>query len=440
MTGTERRQGLAACPYVLAVALLCQGAVLVAADRDWPRFRGPNGSGIGSAQDIPVTWTSSDYLWKIKLPGVGHSSPVACQQRLFVTAGDPRSAQRLILCVEAATGRILWQREYASRPYTQHPDNSYATATPAADARGVVVTWSTPQELRLLALNREGQEMWTCDLGPFVGIYGSGGSPILVDDAVIFNNDQEEPKANPTVYGKTAAEAGKSFIIAVDRMTGKKRWQIDRTSDLCSYATPVVHRGEDGRNQLIIVSKVHGIYAVDAAEGKILWTLPVAFKGRTVASPILVDGQVVVTSAYAMAGVRCVVIRPGSADGKTTPQIVHDITRSVPMVPTPIAKDDRLYLWRDNGIVSCLRLTTGEVVWSERVEGSYYSSPIWIEGRLYCPARNGEMAVIAASDKFEVLARVPLGDKCHATPAVADGVMYLRTASALMALGPKRRL
>ncbi len=423
----------------LLVVILLWGACSNAAeDGSWSRFRGPNGSGIGQTKGLPLKWTDADYNWKIKLPGTGHSSPVVWGQRVFITCGHHKTAQRLILCVDAPTGRILWQREYNTQLYTQHSDNAYASSTPVVDAEGAIVSWTTPQQVLLLALDNDGREVWKREWGPFIAIYGSAVSPILVNDMVILHNDQDDPKANPSVYGKNAThEVGKSFVIAVDRKTGKTRWQTERTSEMCTYGTPTVYQGEDGRPQIIMATKAHGIYALNAADGKVLWELPGLFKGRVIASPVISEGLIVVSSGIAASGWRCVVVRPGSVDGKTPPKLLHEFARPVPMVPTPLVKDGLVFLWCDIGTAACFRLVNGQMVWREQVEGAYYSSPVWCEGRLYCATRSGEMVVISASEKFEQLARVPLGERCYATPAISEGVMYIRTTSSLMSLGPR---
>jgi outer membrane protein assembly factor BamB len=132
-------------------------------------------------------------------------------------------------------------------------------------------------------------------------------------------------------------------------------------------------------------------------------------------------------------GTRYIAVRPG-AQGRE-PTLAYEITRAIPLVPTPIVKDNRLFLWTDDGVASCLRLTDGQPIWQERVGGSYFGSPVCVNSRLYCISKIGEVVVVSASDKFEVLARVPLGEPSFAAPAVADGVMYLRSRSRLFSLG-----
>lgn len=416
----------------LAAMLTLWASMAGAADSEWSRFRGPNGSGISEAVTVPVTWTAGDYNWTVKLPGIGHSSPVVWGERVFVTSGDPDTAKRVILCFHRADGRVLWHREYPSQTFVQHQDNCYATATPAVDAAGVVVTWTSPKEVVLLALDLDGGEVWRRDLGPFVGQGASGVSPVFCEDLVVLANEQDDLKLDPN---EKSTEAGISFLIAVDRKTGKTRWQVDRPTTFGGSGTPCLRQTEDGRQELILVSIARGVTAVDALTGRINWELDLKLRGRVVISPVVEAGLVFAGSGWSLQGEQCIAVRPGSPARE--PVVAYKVTRSVPMVPTPLVKDGRLFLWSDSGIVSCLKAANGELIWRERVGGEFYGSPVWVNGRLYCIAKNGEVVVLAASDKFEAVSRVPLGELSYATPAIAGGVMYLRTRSQLFSLGGK---
>lgn len=430
------------CRVLMMIVVVATSAPARAGEGCWPRFRGPNGAGLAEAVAAPVPWTDKDYNWRIPLAGVGHSSPVVWGKRVFVTCGNATSAARLVLCLDAADGRTLWQREHRSRPYTQHGDNSYATATPAADANGVVITWTTPAEVILLALDMDGQEVWRQDLGPFVGIHGSGSSPVIVGDLVILANEQEDPAALPFVYARpgTPRTAGKSFLIALDRKTGRMRWQIERRSSQAPYSTPCLRQTETGRPELIFTSTSHGFTAVDAATGKVNWQVEGVFRERCVGSPVAAEGPGGLAFAghgYGSRGTSFVAIRPGCPEKGPAAQRAYELKPPVPLVPTPLVKGDLLFLWGDDGQVACLKLATGEPVWRQRIRQGFYGSPICAGDRLFCIARNGEVVVLAASDRYELLACVPLGEPSHATPAVADGVIYLRTRSRLYSLGGK---
>jgi outer membrane protein assembly factor BamB len=232
---------------------------------------------------------------------------------------------------------------------------------------------------------------------------------------------------------------------------------LDRVTSQAAFVTPCVCRSEAGRPEIILSSTYHGISGVDVATGKVNWELDKVIRGRVdaatgttnrqpeplfkercVASPIVADGLVFASEGGGSAGVKAVAVRPGSKAKSLPPTLAYEIAKPIPLVPTPLAKDGRLYLWADNGMVTCARVATGEILWREKVEGSFYSSPLCVNNRIYCVAKNGDVVVLAAADKFQLLGRTPLGEKCYATPAIAGGVMYLRTYSQLLSLGGKK--
>jgi outer membrane protein assembly factor BamB len=402
--------------------------------QEWTRFRGPNGSGISPATTIPLQWTADDYNWEIDLPVQGSSSPVLWGKRLFLMGDDVGEGQRSVLCIDAESGRILWRRDYPLRQHYLHRDNDFASATPCVDEDGLIVVWSNPGQLLMTALSLDGEEMWQRDLGPYKGLHGSSNSPIIADGLVVLANDQMDPKRFAWHLPEgTNMDPGKSFLIAVDRKTGETRWKVDRKSELAGYATPCIRRS-GGRTEVVFSSTAHGITAVDLQSGRIRWEIDGIWDNRTVSSPQLFGDLVFASFGKGLSGQRFVAVRPekpGSAKG----ELVYDITKNVPLVPCFVVKDGLLYLWTDSGIVTCVDAATGKVHWRERVGGEYYSSPLWIEGRVYCISKRGQIVVLAASRKFEVLARMELGEKTFATPAVADGVMYLRTQTRLYSLG-----
>jgi len=430
-----------------ALACLCCAAAGAGAEQgNWPRFRGPNGAGVSHANTIPAKWGAGDYNWKIELPGVGHSSPAVWGNRLFVTCSDARTARRTILCLDPATGKTLWRRDYPSKPFRQHRDNSYAAASPAADAYGVVVTWSTPDAITLLALDNAGNEAWRRDLGPWVGNHGTGASPIIADGLVVLASDQEDPKAAPGMYGRNPKiPAGKSCLVALDRRTGATRWRLDRRTRLAAYSTPCLSTSLDGKPELILTSTAHGITGVDLATGRVNWEVAGIFRDRCIASPVVAHpgdgkGPPLVIGGYGQgsSGDLIVAVRPGLRAKGIEPKVLYRLGPPVPLVPTPLVKGRRLFLWCDNGTVACHDAQTGKLLWRGRVRGSFYGSPVWVDGRLYCIAKNGDVFVLRAGDKFELLARVPLGEASFATPAVAGGAMFLRTRTRLLSLGGKR--
>ena len=399
-----------------AVLFIVLGLLLASPVRaqEWPRFRGPNGSGV-SASNQPTRWTDKDYRWQVKLPAAGHSSPVLWGERLFVTSAD--AGKLHAQCLDAKSGRTIWTQEFAAAGSPRgHKDNNLASATPAVDGQHVYLAWGTPKEVVLLALTHDGKEVWRRDLGPYKAGHGFGCSPIVHDGVVILPCEAD----------------GKDSLAAVDAGTGKDRWRVARKSRN-TYATPCIYQATNQPAELIAVSYEDGITSLDPATGKRNWDVDPFDKRHVegaIASPIVHGDLILGTAAWLSVRYETIAIRPGGNKVET----VYKLDRDAPLVPTPVAKDDLLFLWSDRGIVSCANVKTGEVYWRERVEGSFYASPVIAGGHVYCPSREGDMIVLAASKKFEQVARIPLGEGTHATPAIAGGRMFVRTVTRVMCL------
>jgi len=405
----------------------------------WTRFRGPNGSGISVTRTIPIKWTDKDYNWTVKLPGDGSSSPVVWKENLFVTCNDRKKSIRSIVCVNTTDGKVDWRRDFPYTSYRMHRDNDFASATPTVDADGVMVVWSMPKQLLMLALDLEGKEMWRRDLGPYVGIHGSASSPIIAGGLVILANDQMHPQVMKRYLPKDASMVpGESFLIAVDRKSGKTRWKIERKTVLAGYSTPCVRQIGKG-TELVFSGTAHGMTGVDLATGKVNWEIKGILGSRVVGSPQLYQDLVFGSHGVGLSAQRFVAVRAPREGGVVKPEVVYNVYQSPPLVPSCLVKDDLLFLWTDSGIVSCLDAASGKRHWRERVGGSYYCSPVWIDGRLYCTSKAGEVVVVAADKTFKLLARNPLGEKCFAVPAVANGVMYQRSQTRLISLGGKKK-
>jgi outer membrane protein assembly factor BamB len=407
-------------PSFLPVLPLILAGALPAAAEEWTRFRGPNGSGLSEARGIPTSWSESDYNWKAKLPGAGHSQPVLWGERIFLTSAVEEGARRIILCLRAADGGIEWSRELEARTHDKHLRNSYASGTPAVDEERAYFVFAHPEALALVAFDHQGGEKWRRDLGPFGGNHGHGASPIVFEELVVLPNEQE----------------GKSSIIALDRKSGETRWQTERRTERVAYGTPCVHLGRDGEPELLFTSQAHGISSLDARSGRPLWEAAV-FTMRTVSSPVLAGGLAVGTCGSGGGGNYLVAVRLGGEGDVASTHLAYKLSRSMPYVPTPIARGDRLFLWSDGGVVSCVRASSGEVIWQARAGGSYSGSPVCVEDRLYCISDEGDVVVVAAADEFRLLAKNPLGEPSRSTPAVAGGRMYLRTYSHLISIGGK---
>ena len=390
--------------------------------QEWTRFRGPNGSGIGRGSAIPTTWTERDFNWKLALPGPGHSSPVLWGDRIFLTTGDEKTNQSWVLCVSAGQGRVLWQKVFPLTRYRKNAFNSVASGSPAVDERRVYACWSVPERFTVMAFEHDGKRAWERDLGPYASQHGGGVSPILYRDKVIVANEQD----------------GESFVIALNTATGETRWKTPHKSAEAAYSTPCVYEPKDGPPALVFTSHSQGIYGLEPESGKVVWGLADAFDKRVVSSPVLAGGLVIGACGSGGGGNYLVAARPGVPGAGKKAELAYAIRKSAPYVPTSICVGEWLFLWGDDGVVSCVQADSGEVKWQERLGKHFFSSPVCVDDRLFCVSTTGEVVVIRAADRFELLARNALGETTHSTPAVAGARMYIHTTKHLISIGGER--
>ena len=418
------QRSLSYCLLIAAAAVLLPA---VAGAQEWTRFRGPNGTGESEATTIPAKWTEAEMNWKIKLPGVGHSSPVLWGEKIFLLSADPTNATRYVLCINAADGKENWRREYPGQKHHLHDRSSFASCTPTVDAERVYVAWSDPDHTRLLAFDHSGNEAWNLDLGPWVSQHGFGTSPILYDDLVVVTCYHEPTKRAGEPDPKT------SFIVGVEKGTGKIRWRTERKVDTTSYSVPCIRKGESGEDELICCSTAEGIFALDPKTGKELWSMPTAFSMRTVSSPQLVGDLVLGTTGSGGGGNYVIAIRPGSE-----PKVEWEIKRQAPYVPTPIAYGNLLFLFEDkSGFATCVNAADGKQLWQQRLNTAFSGSPVRAGDKLFCVDEAGTVICIAAAPEFKELGRTELKELSRSTPAIAGGRMYIRTISHLHSVGGK---
>ena len=404
----------------LLIALLFFAGIDAGQGQEWTRFRGPNGTGIGTAPNLPETFSDKNFNWNVELSGPGHSSPVIWGDRIFITGNPKGGTRRVISCLSAKDGKTLWQKEYDTAGYHLHSDNNYAASSPAVDAERVYFHWASPEKSGIAALDQaSGKELWKVDLGPFVSQHGPGASPIVFEDKVILNFDQDQPK---------------SFLVALDAKTGKERWRWEHEGTKHTASTPCIFTPKSGGAQVITEGFSIGVTATDAQTGKLAWQLPTAMTKRCVSSPFITPGGIIIAQCGEGRAESFVEeVRP-AADGRSAEKI-FEIVRVGGYVPTPIAYKDRLYLWKENGLITCLNLADNKQLWSDRAEGPYYGSPVCVNGRLYNMTTRGDLVVLATGDQFKLVARIPLGEGSQATPAISGGRMYLRTATHLISVG-----
>ena len=404
--------------HLLTSTLLLLTLVTTSFAQNWPQFRGPNGAGQSDATTIPTKWTKAEENWRVALPGVGHSSPIVWGDRVLLTSGNASSGGLTVLCHSTTDGRELWSAELPSSVHRLHRQNSYASSTPTTDGERVFVATCNPEAFRLTAFNlQSGAKEWDYDLGPYASSHGFGTSPIVYDGNVIIGNEQLKG----------------SYLLALNAADGEIVWKTPRDSADTAYSVPCLYEPAGQKPQLIFNSTAYGVSGVDAATGKPLWSKRV-FTLRSVSSPIIAGGNIFGSCGSGGGGNYVVAMKPPTS-GAGEPTETYSIRSSAPYVPSPIAHGDLVFLWSDKGVVTCINATDGKVHWRERVGGSYSGSPIRVGGHLYCTSMDGEVVVLRASKQFKVVARNDLGNPSRATPAVADGRMYLRTYSELISIG-----
>jgi len=385
----------------------------------WTRFRGTDGSGIDTLVSVPVNWDSASYKWRVSLPGIGNASPVVWGDRIFVTSSDDQNDIGYAFALDEENGAILWQKEFTVSDLSMHADNNLASPTPAVDESQVYFVWYSKEKTNLTALTHEGSFQWEAQFDGIESRHGGGSSLMLTDNYVIFTREQED------------FSSLKSSWVAVDKLTGKTAWELERESaEANSFATPLLLKNTDGSDQLIFASQAHGISSVDPENGKLIWERKDLLPARVVASPIYSDGLLVVCRKGG-----AIVVELPQNDAQPADTGKYAIPRNLsPYVPTPIIVGEFLYLFTDNGTVACLRLATGEILWKERPAGAIYGSPVCVDGKLYCITKEGEVIVIRADSSYELLGINSLGEGSFSTPVIAGSGMVFRTFSRLMKL------
>jgi outer membrane protein assembly factor BamB/protein tyrosine phosphatase (PTP) superfamily phosphohydrolase (DUF442 family) len=423
----------------------------------WPSFRGPQASGVAEGQNLPDQWnakTGENILWHTKIPGLAHSSPVVWGNRVFVTSAvssDPKATFKpglygdgdaskdqsqhkwMIYAVDKQTGKIVWEQvAYQGEPREKrHIKATYANSTPATDGR-IVVAWFGSQGL--YTYDMKGRLLWKVDLGRMdAGAYdiptyewGTASSPIIWKDLVILQCDTQTD----------------SFIIAFNAQTGKTVWKTDR-DEIPSWGSPTVVTTAKGEE--LVTNASNFIRGYDPRTGKELWRLGRSSK-ITAPTPIFADDMLVVASGrgperpifVVKAGARGDLTLP---DGKTSSDaIVWSRTGRGSYMPTPLIYNGILYVLANNGTFDAYNLKTGDELYRQRlpVIGSGFSaSPVAADGKIYLSNEDGEIVVVAAGDKFSHLATNTMGELLMATPALSDGVMYVRSSESLFAIGKR---
>lgn len=447
-------------PSVCAAVLLAAPLAPFAAEKNakgtphWPSFRGTAAAGVADGQNLPESWSAEsgeNIKWKVRIPGLAHSSPVIWGERVFVTtavsskgnatfrrglygdgdASDDMSVhQWKVYALDKKTGKIAWEQvAYEGVPKEKrHIKSTYASSTPVTDGRYVVAFFGSQG---LYAYDMNGKLAWKLDLGRMdVGAYnspeiewGTASSPIIWKDLAIAQCDTSHA----------------DFLIAVNLKTGKEVWRTPR-EEYPGWGTPTVFPGKRAE---LVTNASKFIKGYDPATGKELWRLG-GSSDITAPTPVY-DGDFIVVASGRRPVAPIFVLRPGAtgditlAQGQTSnSHVVWNRNQRGSYMPTPLIYQGHLYVVNNNGVFDCYELATGKEVYRQRIphQGSGFSgSPVAADGKIYVPSEDGDIFIIKAGPEFAVLGTARMGEPLMATPALSGGLMFIRAQDHLYAVG-----
>jgi outer membrane protein assembly factor BamB len=403
---------LATCwPVLISLVLAC-----VAPAADWPRFRGPNGSGISQDAKVPIRWGDQNNLkWKRELPGRGFSSPIVVGDCVFVTCytggeGDLQDLKRYLVCVDRHKGDILWSKvvpavlpEFRSRGGFSH--HGHASQTPVSDGERVFVLFGTTG---VLAFDLKGNQLWQHSVGTETNArFGSASSPILYKDLVI-----------------VTAGAESTSLRALNKRTGAEVWKTEASSLADSYSTPLIVKNQEGED-VLLVSVPYEVWGLNPLTGKLRWYAATDVDGNVCTSLVAGDGVV-----YAVGGRQGgrTAIKVGGKGEVTRTNVLWSRSGG-PYVPSPVLHQGHLYWMDQRGVATCVDARTGEEVGHRRLGGAFYASVVLIKDKLYAVSRYNGTYVLDATPKLTQVAHNQLSDDSDfsGSPAVSDGQLFLRS-------------
>lgn len=413
-------------PSCILFALL--SVLSSATHAQWRAFHGPDSRGLVADGNIPSQWSDKDYTWRRELGARDVGSLVVQSGKVFYLKSLPDKQEIAVEAIGLDRGNLLWSKSFPHPDHHLHSRNTFASSTPAVDDQNVFVAWSNPAHTILKCFDLEGNEIWSRDFGTWQSQHGFGTSPRIYGSMVLLFNSQQANQLRP------GQVAGQSRMIAVDRKSGETIWETELETTRTCYGVPAVYQPDGGATQVIGANTGNGLFGLDAASGKLLWNLNV-FEMRCCSSPIIVGDIAIGSSGSGGGGNHLVAVRiPNSPGGR--PQQVYRIDRGAPYVPTPVLKDNRLYLISDKGgIASSIDAQSGQTIWSKRIGGNFGASPIVVGDSLLIISLDGQATVLRASDQFEKLGEMDLGGPVGATPAYAEGRLLLRVGEELRCLG-----
>ncbi len=389
---------------------------------DWPQFRGPGAAGISGAGQVPLAWSAEKNIaWKQPVPGVGLSSPVVSEGRLFVTSAlrdENGSPGVFLFSFRTDTGQLEWRTQLFPTgelpPREGHERNVAANATIIAEG-GLLYAYVGHHGA--ICLERDGRIRWRTNRLRFDPVPPNGTSPIIAGDLFIYVADCA-----------TAA-----FVMALDKHTGAVRWKVPRVVPgkmKFTFGAPLAIEG-GGRRQIIVVG-ASAVTSLDPADGREIWRVRMA-RDSAGPQPVFAHGLLFVSAGYLRTDLFA--IRPDGTGDVTATHVDWRVSKGAPLTPGLIAVGDELFAVNDAGLATCWEAKTGRVIWQERLPGNYSAAPVAADGRIYFVNEEGLATVVQAAREFALLASNPLGAMTLASPAVSDGAIFFRTAGHVWRIG-----
>lgn len=415
-------------------------AIATAKDKNWAQWRGTDGTGVSTETNLPAEWSSNKNIkWKTPLAGSGHSSPIVWGSRIFLTAeiereivpgaeavkhvaegsdykhpdavGADRHHTFKVICLDRDRGKILWeQTAYEGTVYDdRHRKSSHASPTPATDGKNVFAYFGTEG---LYCYDFAGKLIWKASPGPIATLgMGTATSPVLFDDLIILQCDEDNGE--------------KSFIAAYDKKTGKEAWKVPRKVQV-SWTTPLIVRNPQ-RNQLI-TSGNEFIISYDPMTGTELWRTK-GHESNAIATPVTGHEMVFISAGYPLKRTLAISLGASGELDSLNANIVWRYNKGSAYVPSPILFGDYLYIMTDRGMMSCLDAKTGKLIYEGArlpIPATFTASPVAFDGKILLTSEDGDTYVIKAGPQHEVMTTNSIDEPVYASPAISDGMIFLR--------------
>lgn len=402
-------------------------------EENWPRFRGKDGMGI-STEAAPTTLNAESLRWSSTLPGPGSSSPVIWGDLLFVTSEDRQSQTISLSALEIATGQTKWIKRIKVGEYHLHRFNNTAASSPAVNAECVVISWfdaSKPVAM-LSAFDHSGKKLWDYEIGNHTSQHGLTLHPVIHDEQVIINHLHQDG----------------GYVGAISTKNGTSLWKKTYPGGTTSYVTPLVRSFGDGHEVVISATSI-GVVGIDLDHGKERWSIPSLMKERCIVSPIdILAGSGKQDSLLAVGcknGVYFTVRPPifKAQNQWSKPEVVWNMKGKMPYVPTPVSDGKTLYALSDGGTLTAINAQSGEILWTERLPGNFYASPLLVDGKLYALSREGEMFVAQVGTSYTEIDRSGLNPGpevqwADSTPVATNGKLFVRLGARIDCFGVKK--